>query len=142
MSEGINLHDYAEKIINLGPLNSEDSKNLLVLRSPRAIEETEIQELLNAKSISHLNRNKDFAQHDFFKFFGGHPQAIVLAASLLDSKTLKESYQYLQKYSIFKDFDYGNEMTDQEKKMFTSLKVILKRKYLLRENCFEFKLFS
>ena len=123
------LADYAEKIINLGPLSDEDSKNLLLARAPRPISDEEIEELLNMDLDMTYNQNgstnekkKEFVKHAFFDLFGGHPQAIVLAASLFDEKTLKEVFLHLKENSVINAYDYGSELSERDKKSFNSLR--------------------
>lgn len=123
------LADYAEKIINLGPLSDEDSKNLLLLRAPRTIDNDEIQELLNMDleldyDVS-IEKKKEFVGHAFFDLFGGHPQAITLAASLLDEKRLKEVFLHLKQNSVIYSHNYGSEITERDKRSFNSLKCSL-----------------
>jgi len=121
------LADYAEKIINLGPLSDEDSKNLLLARAPRPINDEEIEELLNMeiKGGGSVERKKEFVGHAFFELFGGHPQAITLAASLLDEKRLKEVFLHLKENSVINAYDYGSEISERDKKSFNSLRCSL-----------------
>ena len=125
LGEG-HLADYAEKIINLGPLSDEDSKNLLLARAPRVIGTEEIDDLLNMEIEGNfglpLENKKDFVGHAFFDLFGGHPQAITLAASLLDEKALKEVFLHLKENSVINAFDYSSDMSERDKKGFNSLK--------------------
>ena len=121
------LADYAEKIINLGPLSDEDSKNLLLARAPRPINDEEIEELLNMEIEfgGNVEKKKEFVGHAFFELFGGHPQAITLAASLLDEKRLKEVFLHLKENSVINAYDYGSEVSERDKKSFNSLRCSL-----------------
>lgn len=123
------LADYAEKIINLGPLIEEDSKNLLLARAPRIIDNEEIDELMNLEiNVNYgipQDKKKEFVGHAFFDLFGGHPQAITLAASLLDEKRLKEVFLHLEENSVIHVYDYGSEVSERDKKSFNSLRCSL-----------------
>jgi hypothetical protein len=71
---------------------------------------------------------KDISKHCLFQYFGGHPQAISLAASLLEDKSLKDVFIHLQNSHFLKEFDNSSEINEQDKKLFNSLKVIQKKK--------------
>lgn len=72
------IGDAPEKIYNLAHLNDEDAKNLLLLRSPRVINQNEIQELLATELTKSINKrllvkNLDITKHPIFDYFQGHP---------------------------------------------------------------------
>lgn len=67
---------------------------------------------------------KDLSKHCLFEYFGGHPQAISLAASLLEEKSLKDTFFHLQNSHFLKEFDSSSELNEQDRKLFNSLKVI------------------
>lgn len=71
---------------------------------------------------------KDLSKHCLFEYFGGHPQAISLAASLLEDKSLKDTFIHLQNSHFLKEFDNTSELNEQDKKLFNSLKVNKKKK--------------
>ena len=93
-----------EKVFNLYQLSKESALKLLIVKSPRALNNKEIIELLDCQIPieSNLNQNryqfanqKQYSQlinHPFAELLGGHPQAISLAAPLLKDNSLKELF--------------------------------------------------
>ena len=96
-----------EKPYTLIPLSKEASLKLLISKAPREIKKHEIHDLLyspipdaikigqslNISSMSHdSNHQRTLLNHPFTMLLGGHPQAISLAAPLLEYKSLKELF--------------------------------------------------
>jgi hypothetical protein len=95
-----------EKPYILCPLTKEASLKLLISKSPRSIKSKEIHELLRCKvpneckirealnisSELYKTTPKNMLDHPFTMLLGGHPQAISLAAPLLEYKSLKELF--------------------------------------------------
>lgn len=95
-----------ESPYTLYPLSKEESIKLLIAKSPRKIKQDELRQLLCSK----IPKNCQIAQtlkiknqkisdglltlvdHPFTELLGGHPQAISLAAPLLEYKTLREVF--------------------------------------------------
>lgn len=82
--------------------------DLLKRKSPRPIEQDEIEELLRIKpeKVLHFNPFKrddskgGLENHHMFEILKGHPHAISLAAPLLQNKKLKELYELLNSDEI------------------------------------------
>lgn len=94
-----------EKPYILQPLSKEASLKLLIAKAPRDIKNQELQELLvctlpkhwkisQALNIKFLNPEQKWTllDHPFTALLGGHPQAISLAAPLLEYKPLKRLF--------------------------------------------------
>ena len=96
-----------EKPYILWPLSKEASLKLLIAKAPREIKKQEIHDLLyspipeawkigQSLNITSLTQNSNQARtllnHPFTMLLGGHPQAISLAAPLLEYKSLKELF--------------------------------------------------
>ncbi|CAI2382289.1 unnamed protein product [Moneuplotes crassus] len=124
-----------EKPYILCPLTKEASLKLLISKAPRNINPQEIHQLLRCKIpkdckirqtlnvSSSIDRNspKTLLDHPFTLLLGGHPQAISLAAPLLEYKSLKE---------LFLDFCRSNmmdalEISTDNQNSSTSLRVSL-----------------
>mmetsp|Transcript_32990 Transcript_32990/g.37850 ORF Transcript_32990/g.37850 Transcript_32990/m.37850 type:complete len:162 (+) Transcript_32990:834-1319(+) len=98
------LAHNAERPYTLHPLSKEASLKLLISKAPRNIKNQELHELLKcdipkgckvAQSLNIKNKNSGgvtLLEHPFTALLGGHPQAISLAAPLLEYKTLKELF--------------------------------------------------
>lgn len=125
----------AEFPYTLQPLSKQESLKLLISKAPRSIKNQELQELLMctipkgcsvAQSLNlKLNNYKPgswtLLEHPFTALLGGHPQAISLAAPLLEYKSLKE---------LFYDFCDSNvmdalEVSSGSKNASTSLRLSL-----------------
>eukprot|EP00826_Nyctotherus_ovalis_P058231 TRINITY_DN798_c0_g1_i2.p1 TRINITY_DN798_c0_g1~~TRINITY_DN798_c0_g1_i2.p1 ORF type:complete len:1311 (-),score=269.74 TRINITY_DN798_c0_g1_i2:1305-5237(-) len=96
------LPDLTEKVYNLLPLDSNSSVLLLERRAPRQISTGEIDELFNERAVSDgvENTHSSFEGHRLMQLLAGHPQAISLAATLLQGRTVKEAYQELLSASL------------------------------------------
>ena len=125
-----------EKPYTLWPLSKEASLKLLILKAPREIKSQEIHDLLhspipdafkiiqsiNISSISYnTNQPKALLDHPFTMLLGGHPQAISLAAPLLEYKSLKELFYAFWSSNLMDvlDISSNNQNTN------TSLRVSL-----------------
>jgi len=107
------LSDLTEKVFNLAPLDPRSSVLLLEKRAPRLIKSSEIDELLLEESPNQSNPSaqalaqipgEDYSlkleEHGLMQLLAGHPQAISLAAALLQGRRLKEIYQELMSSSL------------------------------------------
>lgn len=95
-----------EKPYVLQPLSKEASLKLLIAKAPREIKNPELQELLQcsipkrckiSQSLNIKLKDTKFEKatlldHPFTALLGGHPQAISLAAPLLEYKSLKNLF--------------------------------------------------
>jgi hypothetical protein len=83
-----------EKPYILHPLSKESSLKLLISKAPRNISREELQDLLNFNLNPRPEQEdeRNLLNHPFTEMLGGHPQAISLAAPLLEYKSLKELY--------------------------------------------------
>ena len=95
-----------EKPYILQPLSKEASLKLLIAKAPREIKNPELQELLqctipkrckisqsiNVKLRDEVSETVTLLDHPFTALLGGHPQAISLAAPLLETKSLKRLF--------------------------------------------------
>lgn len=107
------LRDYGEKIYNLFPLDPQSAVLLLEKRVPREIKEEEFSELfeeLSSKTpIFSLNPYYDCTEeneakpHKLMQILSGHPQAISLAAALLNTRNITQLYQELFQSCIYPD---------------------------------------
>ena len=98
------LAHNAERQYTLQPLAKEASLKLLISKAPRTIKNQELHELLKweipkgwkiAQSLnlkSKASGGMTLLDHPFTALLGGHPQAISLAAPLLEYKSLKELF--------------------------------------------------
>eukprot|EP01022_Parablepharisma_sp_SALTPOND_P007336 TRINITY_DN12_c0_g2_i1.p1 TRINITY_DN12_c0_g2~~TRINITY_DN12_c0_g2_i1.p1 ORF type:complete len:1381 (-),score=162.30 TRINITY_DN12_c0_g2_i1:17440-21582(-) len=101
------LPDLTEKVYNLLPLDSKSAILLLEKRAPRQISSSEVDELLHEEDTAPINTGNSlddlkckFGEHKLMQLLAGHPQAISLAAALLQGRTLKEIYQELMSSSL------------------------------------------
>lgn len=96
------LPDLTEKVYNLLPLDSNSSVLLLERRAPRHISTGEIDELFHERAVSDGvdDAHSSFESHRLMQLLAGHPQAISLAATLLQGRTVKEAYQELLSTSL------------------------------------------
>ncbi len=101
------LPDLTEKVYNLFPLDPRSAVLLLEKRAPRKITSSEIDELLSQEMVPLPATNSaeqdgswKFEEHKLMQLLAGHPQAISLAAALLQGRTLKEIYQELMSSSL------------------------------------------
>eukprot|EP00826_Nyctotherus_ovalis_P053578 TRINITY_DN6985_c0_g2_i2.p1 TRINITY_DN6985_c0_g2~~TRINITY_DN6985_c0_g2_i2.p1 ORF type:complete len:523 (+),score=126.07 TRINITY_DN6985_c0_g2_i2:534-2102(+) len=107
------LRDYGEKIYNLYPLDAQSAVLLLEKRVPREIKEEEFSELFGELSyntpVFSLNPYYDYTEeneakpHKLMQILSGHPQAISLAAALLNTRNVTQLYQELFQSCIFPD---------------------------------------
>ena len=128
------LSHNAEAPYTLYPLSKEESLKLLICKSPRKIKEQELHELLKCKVprgwiIAQMMRIKNkgdsnglltLLDHPFTEMLGGHPQAISLAAPLLEYKSLKEIFQNFWDSNVMDALEVSNS-----KNASTSLRVSL-----------------
>jgi len=97
------LRDYGEKIYNLYPLDPQSAVLLLEKRVPREIKEEEFAELFEdpTTSVFSLNPYYDCTEeneakpHKLMQILSGHPQAISLAAALLNTRNITQLYEEL-----------------------------------------------
>jgi len=97
------LPDLTEKVYNLLPLDPKSSVLLLEKRAPRQISSGEVDDLFHEQGSSSSNIsdiNSRFEEHKLMQLLAGHPQAISLAAALLQGRTLKEIYHELMSSSL------------------------------------------
>lgn len=86
---------FTLKIYKLGPINDFHSSKLLEERSPRMIHNSEINELYDIHPMGDKVRKQKILQyHSLIKYFGGHPQLILIASSFLQKMTLAQLYEY------------------------------------------------
>jgi hypothetical protein len=118
----------SEQSIELKELEMSHAVELLKMKSPREIEQREIDDLLRVKPNKMLGFNPMGEQkcglqnHHMFQILRGHPHAISLAAPLLQNKTLKELYDILNSDKIM-NWLRSQDMKDSEMSSMTSLKV-------------------
>jgi len=94
------LPDLTEKVYDLPPLDARSAIALLEKRSPRLINTNELNELFKEVKSSPNELKVKFEGHKLMLLLGGHPQAISLAATLLQYRTLKEIYQELMQNGL------------------------------------------
>lgn len=104
---------------HLYSLSPQASIKLLLAKAPREIDNSELQELLDFKIPPNHPINQQFplagkeeitmTNHPFTRMLGGHPQAICLAAPMLDSQTLTELFQQLLESNIMDALAYQGQ---------------------------------
>ena len=125
-----------EKPYILQPLSKEASLKLLITKSPRDIKNMELQELLtwsipkNWKIGQNLNvklvnqhEKCTLLDHPFTALLGGHPQAISLAAPLLEYKSLKRLFYAFCDSNLMDALDYPTSTQDPNKSLRLSLEL-------------------
>lgn len=110
------LEHYREAPYHLYPLLPRPSIDLLLKLSPRKINNKELTDLLvykvpkNHPKHQYLliptNEKLSLLNHPFIRMLGGHPQAIALAAPLLEDRTLVELFQELLESNVMDALDY------------------------------------
>jgi hypothetical protein len=122
-----NLEHNHETPYHLYSLTPQASLKLLLEKSSRTISNKEIIDLLkyNIPSDHHIHQQFPtlsmdeitLSNHPFTLMLGGHPQAISLAAPMLEYQTLSELFEQLLNSNIM---DIGGGMSKQS---FTSLRL-------------------
>jgi hypothetical protein len=126
----INKLEHSEEIpYHLYSLSPEASIRLLLDKAPREIRNKEIQDLLNYKIPAGHKIHQLFptmrqgevqmTTHPLILMLGGHPQAISLAAPMLESQTLTELFTQLLETNIMDALDI------QDKQSYASLRLSL-----------------
>jgi len=123
------LQHNCEAPYHLYSLTPQASLKLLLEKAPRDISNQEIEELLTFKIPDDHSIYQQFptmssgeitlSNHPFTLMLGGHPQAISLAAPMLEHQTLSELFQQLLESNIMDALGY------QDKKSFASLRLSL-----------------
>lgn len=101
--------DFTLKVYELGPLEKHHVGKLFLARCPRKILKEEIEELfkkypmpeimLGSGLVSFPRKNvnlgsQQLQDHPLIKFFEGHPQTILIAASLASSMNLTRLFEF------------------------------------------------
>ena len=104
------LEHIDETPYHLYALSPQASIKLLLEKAPREIKNKEIEELLNYKIPedhpiyqmfpSYNSEEMNLSNHPFTLMLGGHPQAVVLAAPMLERQTLTELFAQLLESNI------------------------------------------
>lgn len=126
----VNKLEHNEEIpYHLYSLSPEASIRLLLDKAPREIKNKEIQDLLDYKipaghKIHQLfptmrKGETQMTNHPLILMLGGHPQAISLAAPMLESQTLTELFTQLLETNIM------DALEIQDKQSYTSLRLSL-----------------
>jgi len=145
-SIGSTLPDITEKIVNIPQLDPTSATLLFQEKATRPIQEEEVNELLNEDARLHLIRHKKLQaskiaidstpsvgarvklkaldEHPLMEMLSGHPQAISMAASLLQEHSLTELYHLLESKRLDEALD-GSDKVYGDEKSFTSLRVSL-----------------
>lgn len=115
------LEHNQETPYHLYSLTPQASLKLLLEKAPREIKNREIEELLTYKIPEnhpihqHLPTQGDsevsLMNHPFTLLLGGHPQAISLAAPMLENQSLIELFQELLKSNILDSLGYGGKQS-------------------------------
>ncbi|CAI2383959.1 unnamed protein product [Moneuplotes crassus] len=115
------LEHNHETPYHLYSLTPQASLKLLLEKAPREIKNKEIEELLNYKIPAnhaihqHLptmdNSDVSLSNHPFTLLLGGHPQAISLAAPMLETQSLTELFEELLKSNILDSLGYGGKQS-------------------------------
>lgn len=123
------LEHNTETPYHLYSLSPQASLKLLLEKAPREISNKEIEDLLSYQIPANHPIHQHFpttaigettlTTHPFTLMLGGHPQAISLAAPMLEHQTLSELFQQLLESNIMDALGY------QEKQSYTSLRLSL-----------------
>ncbi|CAI2380040.1 unnamed protein product [Moneuplotes crassus] len=123
------LEHNIEVPYHLNALSPQTSIKLLLEKVQRKISNQEIQELLHYKIPDDHPVHQHFpiidistttlSNHPFTMLLGGHPQAIALAAPMLEHETLLELFKQLLDTNVMDALDY------QEQQSFASLRMSL-----------------
>lgn len=115
------LAHTSEQPYMLYALSFESSVNLLLKKSPRPISNNEINKLLKMqipkdhklrKLFPNESEQYTFVNHPFMKLLGGHPQAISLAAPMLEYKSLSELFhEFINKDFSALDYEVSSGTT-------------------------------
>lgn len=124
-----------EKPYILQPLSKEASLKLLIAKAPRDIKNQELEELLQCTipksckigqnlSVKLCQQEKrTLLEHPFTALLGGHPQAISLAAPLLEYKSLKNLFYAFCDSNLLDAIDYPISTQDPNKSLRLSLEL-------------------
>ena len=123
------LEHNIESPYHLYSLTPQASLKLLLEKSPREISNKEIEDLLRYEIPSNHPIHQQFpsmnngeitmSNHPFILMLGGHPQAISLAAPMLENQTLSELFQQLLDSNIM------DALSFKGKQSYTSLRISL-----------------
>ena len=123
------LEHNKETPYHLYSLSPQASLKLLIEKAPREISNKEVGDLLQYEIPDDHPIHQHFptmsigevtlSNHPFTLMLGGHPQAISLAAPMLEYQTLTELFQQLLESNIMDALGY------QEKQSYTSLRLSL-----------------
>ena len=123
------LEHTHEMPYHLYALSPQSSIKLLLELSPREIKSKEIEELLHFKVPenhpmqemfpSYMNDDINLSNHPLTLMLGGHPQAVVLAAPMLERQTLTELFQQLLDTNIM------DALGQESKQSYASLRLSL-----------------
>jgi len=123
------LEHYQEMPYHLYSLSPQASIKLLFAKAPREIDNDEIEELLEYQIPNNhpihqhfpkINKSEvNLSNHPFILMLGGHPQAISLAAPMLENQSLKELFQQLLDTNIMDVLGF------QENQSYASLRLSL-----------------
>jgi len=133
---GGGLEGVAEKILPVRGLHHLDAAHLFMAIAPRPIAPSELGTDDPRTAIEQL------ANHGALTFLRGHPQAIALAAPLLQDKSLTQLYELLQMQNV--DALAVEGVPEGERDAVTSLTVSLSTSvgYLLERNPESIRFFS
>ncbi|CAI2377825.1 unnamed protein product [Moneuplotes crassus] len=118
----------------LQSLTSEESLLCLLEKAPRKILEEEMKELLSStksNSSPFTNASPSLVNHPLFLLLGGHPQAISLAAPLLQYKSLTELFNNLSDSSVLSP----NKITRSDKNASDALRNALELNISTVQSC-------
>ena len=89
--------DFTLKVYEIGPLTPYHTAKLLIERAKahRKIEQDEVTELFKRYPLTNKTQNeaRNLASHPLIQLFDGHPQTVMLGASLLSKMNLCELYE-------------------------------------------------
>lgn len=118
--------DFALKIYEIGSLTIFHTCKLFIERAPRMIEQSEIDELFKNYPTKESKKGgrRSLIAHPLLKFFDGHPQTILIGASLLATMNLSELFKFYSESS-----QVGKEVNSsriQERQLPATIKASLK----------------
>ena len=91
------MKDVNETIIKIKELSKEESYDLLLSRSPRKMQQDELDEMMDELTRRNLPTNNvvSILDHPLFDMVNGHPLALVMVSSLRKEMRLRQIYELL-----------------------------------------------
>jgi hypothetical protein len=121
----LELGGCTERIILLGKMSLEDSYDLF-FRKSRALQNPEVEDLYSDSGhAGPLHRHPLFTD-----LLNGHPQAVILAAALLSSNSLKNLYRLLLSEPLTQLSESGN-LSQEQRESYHSFVLSLELTYRL-----------